>query len=425
MALNITLPALSAGMEDAVIIRWLKVEGDMVSKGEVIAEVETDKATMELGAEAHGKLERVLVSAGGRAQVGQIIAVLLSGGENRGDFALPPDNEPASAPLARVEAALPQSIGPVRAKAEFSSANQVRHKASPLARRLAAQSGSVLHGVEGSGPKGRIVRIDVERLANDVALRQPIIENAEDGGSTSSLNDLNSVPRGIGPYELVPHSSMRRTIARRLVEAKTTIPHFYLNVECNIDALLSLRGRINEPREPARRISVNDFVVKASATALRLVPDANAIWTERAILKLLDVDVAVAVATEGGLITPVVRQADKKSLGAVSSEIKALANRARESRPKPDEYQGGGFAVSNLGMYGVSSFSAIVNPPQSAILAVGAGERRPIERDGELAFATMMSCTLSIDHRCIDGALGAELLAAFKTAIENPMSILV
>ncbi|CUW51765.1 branched-chain alpha-keto acid dehydrogenase subunit E2 [Brucella vulpis] len=218
---------------------------------------------------------------------------------------------------------------------------------------------------------------------------------------------------------------MRRTIARRLLEAKTTVPHFYLNVDCEIDALLALRSQINEKREGSTRISVNDFVIKASAAALRRVPDANVIWTDEALLKLKDVDIAVAVATEGGLITPIIRSADQMSLGAISAQMKSLAARARENRLKPKEFQGGGFSISNLGMYGVKSFSAIINPPQSAILAVGAGERRPIERNGELAFATMMSVTLSVNHRAVDGALGAQLLAAFKAGIEDPMSLLV
>lgn len=422
MAFNITLPALSAGMEDAIIARWLKAEGDVVAKGEPIAEVETDKAAMELEAEADGKLAKLLVANGARADVGQTIGILLLEGESHSDATLPTGGGPSS-PSPVADKTVSQSAGSSSA-AVPSSQDRVRHSASPLARRLAAERGISLDGVAGSGPKGRIVRIDVEKLENQ-APAAAASTTADVGQKAAELSDAPRVPPGIGHYDEVPHSSMRRTIARRLVEAKTSIPHFYLDVECNLDALLLLRGQINEMREATQRISVNDFVVKAAAVALRAVPDANVIWTESALLKLKDVDVAVAVSTEGGLITPIVRQADKKSLSVVSSEIKELASRAREGKLKPDEYQGGGFSVSNLGMYGVTSFAAIVNPPQSAILAVGAGERRPIEKDGQLAFATMMTCTLSVDHRSIDGALGAQLLTAFKACIENPMSILV
>lgn len=344
MPVEVVLPALSAGMEDAVIARWLKAEGDAVSKGDLIAEVETDKATMELEAEVDGRIGQLLVKDGARANVNQVIALLLKEGEDASAMA---GFAVGSSPVAVAEAETPVAASPVPAAPAVSApaSGEVRHKASPL--------------------------------------------------------------------------------ARRLLEAKTTVPHFYLNVDCEIDALLALRSQINEKREGSARISVNDFVIKASAAALRRVPDANVIWTDEALLKLKDVDIAVAVATEGGLITPIIRSADQMSLGAISAQMKSLAARARENRLKPEEFQGGGFSISNLGMYGVKSFSAIINPPQSAILAVGAGERRPIERNGELAFATMMSVTLSVDHRAVDGALGAQLLAAFKAGIEDPMSLLV
>lgn len=404
MPVEVVLPALSAGMETGVIARWLKAEGDAVKKGDLLAEIETDKATMELEAEADGRIGRILVEGGKSAEVNQVIALLLKEGEEASVLAVAAPVAPVAAPLAR-----PRPV------------DEARHKASPLARRLAAERDVSLEGLTGSGPKGRIVRIDIERAASalkPVPVAAPVAPAAAPAAPAG-------VPPGIGPHEALPHTSMRRTIARRLLEAKQTVPHFYLNADCDIDALLALRARINEKRAADERISVNDFIIKASAIALRKVPAANAVWTEDAILRLQDVDIAVAVATEGGLVTPLIRQADKKSVGAISAEMKALAARARENRLKPEEYQGGGFSISNLGMYGVRSFSAIINPPQSAILAVGAGERRPVEREGQLAFATMMSVTLSVDHRTVDGALGAQLLAAFRAAIEDPMNLLV
>lgn len=413
MPIEVVLPALSAGMEDAVIARWLKAEGDAVKKGDLIAEVETDKATMELEAEADGRIGRILVQDGKRAEVNQVIAFVLKDGE---DASALPAGAATPAPAAKTETAAPAAAAPRPTASPTTASEAARHAASPLARRLASEKGISLDGLTGSGPKGRIVRIDIER-AGQAAASAPV--------AAPPAAPSKGIPPGIGAYEAVPHTSMRRTIARRLLEAKQTVPHFYLNADCNIDELMALRAQINARREPADRISVNDFIIKASAVALRKVPDANAVWTEDAILKLKDVDIAVAVATEGGLITPLIRQADRKSLGALSQEMKALAARARENRLKPEEYQGGGFSISNLGMYGIKSFSAIINPPQSAILAVGAGERRPVERNGELAFATMMSVTLSVDHRTVDGALGAQLLGAFKAAIEDPMNLLV
>ncbi|QNQ63895.1 pyruvate dehydrogenase complex dihydrolipoamide acetyltransferase [Brucella sp. 6810] len=421
MPVEVVLPALSAGMEDAVIARWLKAEGDAVSKGDLIAEVETDKATMELEAEVDGRIGQLLVKDGARANVNQVIALLLKEGEDASAMA---GFAVGSSPVAVAEAEASVAASPVPAAPAVSApaSGEVRHKASPLARRLAAELGVSLEGLAGSGARGRIVRIDVERAAASKPV--PVAAAAAPAAAPAEASS-KAIPVGIGEYEAVPHTSMRRTIARRLLEAKTTVPHFYLNVDCEIDALLALRSQINEKREGSARISVNDFVIKASAAALRRVPDANVIWTDEALLKLKDVDIAVAVATEGGLITPIIRSADQMSLGAISTQMKSLAARARENRLKPEEFQGGGFSISNLGMYGVKSFSAIINPPQSAILAVGAGERRPIERNGELAFATMMSVTLSVDHRAVDGALGAQLLAAFKAGVEDPMSLLV
>ena len=271
----------------------------------------------------------------------------------------------------------------------------------------------------GSGPRGRIVKIDVERL---IAVQDSVPAGAP---AETSAQPPVGVPAGIGPYEAKPLSNMRRVIARRLAEAKQTVPHFYLSVDCELDALLALRAEINEGRDKAGKISVNDFVIKASSCALRKVPEANVVWNGDEILQLADVDISVAVATDGGLLTPIIRGADRMSLGTLSGEMKALAARAREGRLKPEEYQGGGFSISNLGMYGVKSFSAIINPPQSCMLAVGAGEKRPVGRGDQIVLADVMSVTLSVDHRSVDGALGAQVLAAFKEGIENPMSLLL
>ncbi|APZ50476.1 pyruvate dehydrogenase complex dihydrolipoamide acetyltransferase [Salipiger abyssi] len=412
MPKDIVLPSLSAGMEDAVIARWLKAEGDAVAPGEALAEVETDKATMELEAEAAGTLGRILVPDGERADVNAVIAVLLEEGESADALAAyAPGGATPAVPEAPKEA-------PVLSEKTVAATPPATDKvlASPLARRIAAQKGVDLAGLSGSGPRGRIVRVDVERAAEQ-AQTAPVAQAPE----AKVAPDLT----GLGAYEAIPHTNMRRTIARRLVESKTTVPHFYLEADCDLEALLALRAQVNEGRDTPARISVNDFLIKAVALALAEVPEANAVWTDEAILRLGSVDISVAVATDGGLITPVLRDADCKSLGALSAEMKALAVRAREGRLKPEEYQGGGFSLSNLGMYGVKRFSAIINPPQSCILAVGAAERRPVERDGQIAFAPVMSVTLSVDHRSVDGAVGAQWLAAFKAAVENPMSLLV
>lgn len=407
MPFNILLPSLSAGMEDAVIARWLKAAGDEVAKGEIIAEVETDKATMELEAEVAGRIGMLKVAEGGRANVNDLIAVLLLDGDDQSalDRETPGEGPQVAQSPAAVSGAAPATTPPARP----------RHAASPLARRIAAERRIDLSGIAGSGPRGRIVRIDVER-ASRTASAPVAARPAVAGGG---------IPAGLGDHDAVPVSPTRRTIARRLLEAKTTIPHFYLDAECEVDALLALRAEINRERDVAGRISINDFVLKAAAVALRKVPEANAVWTDEAILRLRSVDIAVAVATGGGLMTPVLRNADRKSLGAISAEVGVLAARAREGRLKPDEYQGGGFCVSNLGMYGVRSFTAIINPPQSCILAVGAVERRPVGRGDDIVLANVMSCTLSVDHRPVDGAVGAQWLAHFKAAIEQPLTLLV
>lgn len=411
MPKEIILPSLSAGMEDAVIANWLKSEGDTVAAGEILAEVETDKATMEFEAESAGVLGRIIVPAGERADVNAVIAVLLVDGEEASvlegyvpDAGIPvPERSPSA-----------QVVSPTADVVPVACEKGIT--ASPLARRIAAQKDIDLSELTGSGPRGRIVRIDVERASKNKVTVQAAVSPVP-----SPVSNLV----GIGEHDIIPHSNMRRTIARRLMESKTTVPHFYLEADCDIEALLELRAQINEGREKSDKISVNDFVIKAVAHALAKVPSANAIWTDEAILQLKSIDISVAVATETGLITPVVRNADQKSLGAISKEMKALAIKARDGRLKPEEYQGGGFSISNLGMFGVKSFSAIINPPQSCILAVGAAERRPVGRGGQILLAPVMSVTLSVDHRSVDGAVGAAWLAAFKAALELPMTLLV
>lgn len=367
---HIVMPALTAGMEEGKLARWLKKPGDPVSAGEIIAEIESDKAMMEMPAEFAGILHSILVNADEIAAVNQPIAVLLV--QEESDVAAQQE-QAADAPPARIAA-------------------------SPLARRRADELGIPLAGLQGSGPNGRVVSADIER-AHASAARSP--------------------SEGEAPYREVPHSITRKTIARRLTEAKATIPHFYLHVDCEIDGLLDLRARSNHGNTAAK-LSINDFVIKAAALAIRAVPETNAAWTDDAVRLFDAIDVAVAVATENGLITPIVRSADVKSVQEISAEVRALAQRAREQRLQPAEFQGGGFTISNLGMHGVQSFSAIINPPQSCILAVGAALKRPVVRDNACVAATVMSCTLSVDHRSVDGVVGARYLEAFKSLIERP-----
>lgn len=430
MAFEMILPSLSAGMEDAVIARWLISVGDKVTKGQALAEVETDKATMELEAEADGVIAALNVAEGKRADVGQVIVVLLAEGESA------PPSTAAQDPSAATQAAAispPETSGAAIPAAGVAPADcgERMHKASPIARRIAAAAGVDLNGVQGSGPRGRIVKIDVERLIEQAAtaavaaVAPPAAPSAAVAAPAGAQQTQAAVPAGIGPYEAQPISNMRRVVARRLVEAKQSIPHFYLNADCDMQALLALRVELNEGRDKAEKISVNDLIIKAAARALRKVPAANVIWHGDEILQLADVDISVAVAIEGGLITPILRGADRMSLGTLSAEMKTLARLAREGKLKPEHYQGGGFSVSNLGMYGVKSFSAIINPPQSCILAVGATERRPVGRGDQIVLSEVMSITLSVDHRSVDGALGAQLLAAVKEGIENPLSLLL
>ncbi|PZO79408.1 MAG: pyruvate dehydrogenase complex dihydrolipoamide acetyltransferase [Mesorhizobium amorphae] len=444
MPINITMPALSPTMEEGNLAKWLVKEGDTVSAGDVIAEIETDKATMEVEAVDEGTVQKLVVPAGTEGvKVNAVIAILAAEGEDTS--AAPAAEEPkaeaqkpaekAAEPAPKAEAAAPPA----------PKADGARMFASPLARRIAKEKGIDLTGVTGSGPHGRIVLADVEGAkaqdakpagatrAEAPAQAQPA-PAAQAPAPKPASDDAVRKLFAEGSFETVPHDTMRKTIARRLVEAKSTIPHFYLSADCQIDALLALRKQLNDAaptrkgekgEEPTYKLSVNDLVIKALALALRDVPDANVSWTESAMLRHKHADVGVAVSIPGGLITPIVRRAEEKSLSAISNEMKDLAARARARKLKPEEFQGGTSAVSNLGMFGVKNFSAVINPPHATILAVGAGEERAVVKDGQVVVANVMSVTLSTDHRAVDGALGAELLAAFRTYIEKPMSLLV
>jgi len=425
MPIEILMPALSPTMTEGNLAKWLKNEGEAVKPGDVIAEIETDKATMEVEAVDEGKLGKILVPAGSQGvKVNQPIALLLEEGEDASALAkvataapkpAAPAPTPAPAPAAASAPAAQQSAAAPAPAATVATTGE-RVFSSPLARRMAQQAGLDLARLNGSGPHGRIVKADIDAA---------IARGAPAAKPTAAPTAAPAAPAlGLPAFTEQPHSMMRKVIARRLVESKREAPHFYLTIDGNIDRLLQLRQEINAKREKDK-ISVNDFVIKASALALKQVPAANASWTENAVRLYQAADVSVAVATPGGLITPIIRNADAKSLSAISAEMKDLAARAREGKLRPEEYQGGTFSVSNLGMFGIREFAAVINPPQGAILAVGVGEQRPIVKDNALAIATMMSSTLSVDHRVVDGAIGAEFLAAFKKLIEDPLSMLI
>jgi pyruvate dehydrogenase E2 component (dihydrolipoamide acetyltransferase) len=450
MPINILMPALSPTMEKGNLARWLKKEGDAVKSGDVLAEIETDKATMEIEAVDEGVLAKILVPDGSQdIAVNQPIGVIAAEGEDAASVgasaktggpapaaaAPAPASAPPAAPEAAKPAAAPREERP-SAPAPAPAAQQAPHNgarvfASPLARRVAKEAGLDIGALAGSGPHGRIIERDVRTaLAGGVVpaqARAPSAPAPVGGGMSDQLIKKFFEP---GSFTEIPHDSMRKTIARRLVEAKQTIPHFYLSCDCEIDALLALREDINSsaPKDkdgkPAFKVSVNDFVIKAMALALMRAPDANVTWTEAALLKHQHADIGVAVSIPGGLITPVVRKVETKTLSVISNEMKDFAARARARRLRPDEYEGGTTAVSNLGMFGVKNFAAVINPPQATILAVGAGEQRVIVRNGAPAVATIMSVTLSTDHRAVDGALGAQLLQAFRQLIEKPAAML-
>ena len=431
MATEILMPALSPTMEEGTLAKWLVKEGDTVKSGQIIAEIETDKATMEFEAVDEGIIGKLLVAEGtAGVKVNAPIAVLVEEGESVSDAAAAPA-KPATAPAAAsAPAAAP---APVAAPAAPVPHGGARVFASPLARRIAAERGINLAGLKGSGPHGRIVKADVETArAGQAAVAAPAPVAASPAPSTAA-----SAPAGLSTetvlkmyqdrsFTEVTLDGMRRTIAARLTEAKQTIPHFYLRREVRLDNLMAFRAQLNKQLEARGvKLSVNDFIIKACALALQAVPNANAVWAGDRILKLKPSDVAVAVAVEGGLFTPVLKDADQKSLSALSAEMKDLATRAKTKKLAPHEYQGGSFAISNLGMFGIENFDAVINPPHGAILAVGAGLKKPVvQADGTLGVATVMSMTLSVDHRVIDGALGAELMSAIIDNLENPMAML-
>ncbi len=435
MAVRVLMPALSPTMTEGNIAKWHKKEGDKIKSGDVLAEIETDKATMEVEAVDEGVLGRIVVPDGTQGvKVNTVIAVILEEGENASvlakmDLGVAAPATPAAAPVALAAPAAPASVAAPQAAAPQISAPaptapQERVFASPLARRMAEQSGVDLNALRGTGPHGRIVKADIEgALSSGAPARAP--SAAPMAVPNYATAPLPPSQPGVA-YEDVPASNMRRVVAQRLQESKQQVPHFYLTIDCEIDALLKLRADLNA-RSDAYKLSVNDFVVRASALALRKLPKVNASWMGTAIRYYKTVDISVAVAVEDGLITPIIRNADQKGLVALSDEMKGLAARAREKPMKlqPHEYQGGTFSISNLGMYGIKQFDAIINPPQACILAVGAGEQRAVVKDGALAIATVMSCTLSVDHRVVDGAAGAEFLKVFKGLIDDPLTMLL
>ena len=430
MPTNILMPALSPTMTEGTLAKWLKKEGDMVKAGEVIAEIETDKATMEVEAVDEGKLAKILIASGtSGVAVNTPIAVLLEDGESA-------DAIKAAAPINSNEkpaATEPVKPAPVASGSAVTAApvktapvaSGDRVFATPLARRIAEQKGIDIKTVQGSGPHGRIVKAD--------------LENAKAGAAPKSAAASSGAPRAAsaGPdakelaiaygmeFTELPNNNIKKVVARRLLESKQTVPHFYLTADCRIDELLAARAKLNDAAKGKFKLSVNDFVVKAVAMALQKYPAANVAWTDDAVLQFKHSDISVAVATPNGLITPIVKKAETKGLAEISAEVKDLAGRAKEGTLKPVEFQGGTFSISNLGMFGVKDFQAIINPPQACILAVGAGIETPVVQDGGIMVATVMSVTLSVDHRAVDGAIGAAFLQVFKEFIENPVSMLV
>lgn len=440
MPTEILMPALSPTMEEGTLAKWLVKEGDTVSSGDLIAEIETDKATMEFEAVDEGVVGKILIAEGSEGvKVNTPIAVLLEDGESADDIdtsAATPEAAPAAdaAQEAASEggsdaAAAPAAASATPAPAAPAAADGSRIFASPLARRIAADKGLDLSAIKGSGPRGRIIKADVENAtAAPKAEAKAAPAAAPAAAATPAGPSADAVAKMYEgrDYEEVKLDGMRKTIAARLTEAKQTIPHFYLRRDIQLDALLKFRSQLNKQLEPRGvKLSVNDFIIKAVALALQSVPDANAVWAGDRVLKMKASDVAVAVAIEGGLFTPVLKDSDMKSLSALSAEMKDLATRARDRKLAPHEYQGGSFAISNLGMFGIDNFDAIVNPPHAGILAVGSGVKKPVVgADGELTVATVMSVTMSVDHRVIDGALGADLLKAIVDNLENPMVML-
>jgi len=449
MPINILMPALSPTMEKGNLAKWLKKEGDKVKSGDVIAEIETDKATMEVEAVDEGTIAKIVVPEGTQdVAVNDVIAVLAGDGEDvkaagAGAASAPPKAAPsAEAPAAKAATApapaakAAATAAPVAAPQPAASAPQANGHArifsSPLARRLAKEAGIELGRINGSGPHGRVIARDVEEAKSGKGLKAPAAAPSAGPAIAPSMSDKQVLALfEPGSYEVIPHDGMRRTIAQRLTASIQTVPHFYLTMDCDIGKLLAAREEINaaapkdKEKKPLYKLSVNDFAIKALAVALQRIPNCNVSWTDGGMLKHKHSDVGVAVAMPGGLITPIIRKAETKSLSTISGEMKDFAARARARKLKPEEYQGGTTAVSNLGMYGINHFTAVINPPHATILAVGTSEERAVVRNGKIEAAHMMSVTLSCDHRAIDGALGAELIGAFKMLIENPVMMMV
>ena len=428
MPIELLMPALSPTMEEGTLAKWLVKEGDTVNSGDLIAEIETDKATMEFEAVDEGTIGKILVSEGTEGvKVNTPIAVLLEDGESADDIGTSPAAAPEAAPASAVEeVSAPAAADETAPSAPAApSKDGTRVFASPLARRVAAQKGLDLTLVSGSGPHGRIVKRDVEAAVAQPAAAKPAAPQTAPAPQGPATETIRKMYEG-RDYEELPLDGMRKTIAARLTEAKQTIPHFYLRRDIKLDALMAFRAQINgQLADRGVKLSVNDFIIKACANALQQVPAANAVWAGDRVLQLKPSDVAVAVAIEGGLFTPVLKDADTKSLSTLSTEMKDLAARARDRKLAPHEYQGGSFAISNLGMMGIDNFDAVINPPHGAILAVGAGVKKPVVNEaGEIEVATVMSVTLSVDHRVIDGALGADLLKAIVGNLENPLAML-
>jgi pyruvate dehydrogenase E2 component (dihydrolipoamide acetyltransferase) len=434
MGTQILMPALSPTMTEGTLARWLKKEGDTIKAGDVIAEIETDKATMEVEAVDEGVLAKILVPEGtaGVAVNAPIAELAGEGGAKPAPAPKPEAKAEAKAEAPKAEAPkpapAPQKAEPAPAPAGNGHDKGERVFASPLARRMAAQAGIDLAALKGSGPNGRVVKADIEAAMSGAAPKEAAAKVEAPAPAAAPAPKAPAVPIA-APHTLVPHSTMRKVIARRLSESKATIPHFYATVDVELDALLKLRAELNakSPKDGpgAWKVSVNDMIIKATAIALRRMPKVNASWQDDAMVMYQDVDISVAVSIPDGLITPIIRKADQKGLAQISNEMKDLAARAKSGKLKPEEFQGGSFSISNMGMYGVSDFSAIINPPQAAILAISAGQQRPVVKDGALAIATMMTVTISVDHRVIDGALAAEWLGVFKGIVEDPLQMML
>lgn len=429
MPIKVLMPALSPTMTEGNLAKWHKSEGDMVESGDVIAEIETDKATMEVEAVDEGKLAKILVPAGTQnVKVNELIAVLLEEGENDNDLESfvkdgggKKETAPEKTQPAEKEKKAPTTVTENKTMAaqpaqQPSSSTGGRIFASPLAKRIAADKGIDLAGIQGSGPKGRIVKADIENFKGAANISSAA---APQPTGDQKVNEWGMI------YTEIPNNNIKKITAQRLQESKQQVPHFYLTIECRIDELMRTRKIINEQANGEYKLSVNDFVIKACANALKAYPAANVAWTDEAIRQYVHADISVAVATPNGLITPIVKQAENKGLKDISAEVKELAGRAREGKLKPEEFQGGTFSVSNLGMYGIKEFGAIINPPQACILAIGAGEQKPYVDNGDIKIGTFMSCTLSVDHRAVDGAVGAEYLQILKTYLENPAAMLL